>query len=95
MDKIFCTYCGKYHHPVNMVELKPSSALCVSCDNEQKAKRKIVLSKRVRHDNIDNAKYLAIVEKLRYKGAKRIKGYKFEGVIPEPKDESYYKFVSE
>ena len=95
MEKIFCTYCGKYHLPGDMVDVKPSSALCIDCDNSQKAKKKAILSKRTRVDNELNERYAKLIEKVRYKGAIRVKGYKFDGDIPEPKDEAYYKYVPE
>lgn len=40
--------------------------------------------------HIDEERFNNLMEKLRWRGAKRIKGYKFEGAIPEPKDISFY-----
>lgn len=41
-------------------------------------------------DNIDEEHFVKLMERLRWRGAKRIKGYKFSGTVPEPKDVGYY-----
>ena len=95
MEKIFCTYCGKYHPPGDMVDVKPSSALCISCDTSLKAKKKNIKERRRGNETFDEGRYKELMEKVRYKGAIRVKGYKFKGTIPEPKSEAYYKYVTE
>lgn len=39
---------------------------------------------------IDDAKIAMVLERLRWKGARRIRGYKYKGTIPEPKNISDY-----
>lgn len=39
---------------------------------------------------IDEERYNKLMTRLSWRGAKRIKGYRFEGTIPEPKDISFY-----
>jgi hypothetical protein len=39
---------------------------------------------------IDDAKIAMVLERLRWKGARRIRGYKYKGTIPEPKSISDY-----
>jgi hypothetical protein len=39
---------------------------------------------------IDDAKIAMVLERMRWKGARRIRGYKYKGPIPEPKSISDY-----
>jgi len=39
---------------------------------------------------IDDAKIAMVLERLRWKGARRIRGYKYKGSIPEPKSINDY-----
>lgn len=39
---------------------------------------------------IDDAKIAMLLERLRWRGARKIRGYKFKGAIPEPKTVADY-----
>lgn len=41
--------------------------------------------------DVNDEKLNTTIERIRWKGVRRIANYKFEGTIPEPKDVSYYQ----
>ena len=43
-----------------------------------------------RNLEIDDAKVTMLLERLRWRGARKIRGYKFKGTIPEPKTAADY-----
>jgi hypothetical protein len=53
----------------------------VSLTNEEELEKEV---------EIDDAKIAMVLERLRWKGARRIRGYKYKGPIPEPKSISDY-----
>ena len=46
------------------------------------------------NSNIDEDRFNKLMQRLSWRGAKKIKGYKFSGTIPEPKDVGYYSINS-
>lgn len=43
---------------------------------------------------IDERIYNALMDRIRWRGARKVKNYKFTGMVPEPKDVSYYSQIN-
>lgn len=43
-----------------------------------------------KNQELDDAKITMLLERLRWRGARKIRGYKFKGAIPEPKTVADY-----
>ncbi len=74
--------CISCHTELPAVDFHHKSRICIACD---------ATGKVVRHPHYRTmANLRKLEEEVRWKGAHIVKGYKFEGTVPEPKDVSYY-----
>ena len=91
---IFCTYCGKYHRAV----YHRPEFVCKPCRKYIKNRRERLVAdlksgSKLYKDTKTEQRIKQLESNVRFKGAKKLKGYTFSGHIPEPKTEDYYKFV--
>ena len=68
-----------------MIEFYHKSNICMECDETKNPER------HPHYRAMENLRRLE--EEVRWKDAVIVKGYKFEGTVPEPRDVSYYTFA--